>query len=59
MASTIIKNTTLATNNINRFISSILAWVNAAIGVGDFPRYQLYFPEDLDYVSDTCKTTLS
>ncbi|PYH80406.1 pectin lyase-like protein [Aspergillus uvarum CBS 121591] len=53
---------TKAPDNVNGFMSSILAWVregNATIGARKFPGFQLYEPAWLDGLTDTCKTALS
>ncbi|KAI2907774.1 CAZyme family GH55 [Aspergillus niger] len=53
---------TLSADNVNGFMSSILAWVrlaNTTIGARKFPGFQLYQPKWLDGLTDTCKTALS
>ncbi|KAL3478251.1 pectin lyase-like protein [Aspergillus californicus] len=51
---------TLATNNINGFMSSILAWVrDGRIGSGKFPGFQVHRPEWLGNLTQTCKTALT
>ncbi|RAL06587.1 pectin lyase-like protein [Aspergillus homomorphus CBS 101889] len=62
MVSPVNEKPTLSADNVNGFMSSILAWVreaDATIGARKFPGFQLYQPEWLDGLTDTCKTALS
>lgn len=64
MVSPVNENPTLAANNVNGFMSSILAWIretNTTIGKRDFPGFQLYDSDDLDGLglTNTCITALT
>ena len=53
---------TFASNNKNGFMSSILAWIregNKTIGQREYSGFQLYQPEWLKNISDTCNTALT
>jgi hypothetical protein len=53
---------TLAANNVNGFMSSILAWIReGTIGSSKFPGFLLHYPEELANLdlTPTCKTALS
>jgi hypothetical protein len=62
MMSPVNEPPTLAANNVNEYMSSILAWVrgtNTAIGTRKFTGFQLYKPENLRGITETCRTALS
>jgi hypothetical protein len=64
MVSPVKSKATMAKDNQNGFLSSILAWVrNGTIGERDFPGFTLYNAtqdEDmLDGLSEGCKTALT
>jgi hypothetical protein len=62
MASPVDETPTYAADNVNGFMSSILAWVrdtNTVIGERNYAGFQLYDPEYLEDVTTTCKTALS
>ncbi|KAL5041367.1 hypothetical protein BDW71DRAFT_217894 [Aspergillus fruticulosus] len=54
------ESATLAADNVNGFMSSILAWVRTGrIGSSKFPGFQLYQTEWLGNLTQTCKTALT
>ncbi|PWY66471.1 pectin lyase-like protein [Aspergillus sclerotioniger CBS 115572] len=62
IVSPVNENPTLSAENVNGFMSSILAWVreeDATTGARKFPGFQLYEPEWLDGLTSTCKTAPS
>lgn len=62
MVSPVNEIATLSANNVNGFMSSILAWVrenNKTIGAEQFPGFQLYDLADLDGLTATCATALT
>ncbi|KAJ6191605.1 pectin lyase-like protein [Penicillium mononematosum] len=64
MVSPVNETPTLGANNVNGFMSSILAWIrekNNTIGERKFPGFQLYKSEWLDDLplTGTCKTALT
>ncbi|RAO66282.1 uncharacterized protein BHQ10_002294 [Talaromyces amestolkiae] len=63
MVSPVNEYATLAANNVNGFVSSILAWVretNATIGAYTFSGFDIYDFDDLDgLVTSTCQTAVA
>jgi hypothetical protein len=62
MVSPVEETPTLAADNVNGYMSSILAWVrgaNATIGQRNFTGFTLYDADDLEYLTSTCITALT
>ncbi|KAJ5130998.1 Peptidoglycan-binding Lysin subgroup, partial [Penicillium bovifimosum] len=64
MISPVNEDPTLAANNVNGFMSSILAWVrgsNTTIGERTFPGFQIYTAERLEGLglTESCTTALT
>jgi hypothetical protein len=64
MISPVTEDPTLATNNVNGFMSSILAWFRGSkttIGERTFPGFQIYTAESLEGLglTESCTTALT